>query len=1211
MTTASNTLQDRRQRAAELLDSMAAANKDDRNAALRNLAAQCLGLSAVNRLPFAVKDDNLPGAADIIAEMPNDQGYDIITIHFDLSETASDRTTVSNRVSNTQAQAANAAVQQQAGAERTPLLIFTLPDHSGVQFSYGEPEPGRPGRLLWVSRLTYRWGEHNRTTLDALERIGQEIASGRDVATGDEKAPQTALADGFKVQPVTDAFFQDYKDAYAATAAAIASQITPAEADVWAQTLFNRLLFVHFISKKGWLSYGSNSDYLNALWADYQANPIQTNFYADRLDPLFHGGMNTPEPERDPGIASIIGQVPYLNGGLFERNALDRLDVTVGDHIIEDLLAHDGLFNSYNFTVTEATPLDTEVAVDPEMLGKLFEETVNARHSNGAYYTPRPVVAFMCRQALKGYLSGRDIRGLSDDKIADLVDNGNAAAISMEQAIAVAEAVAAAKILDPACGSGAFLLGTMQEILALNASLFRAGATPEILYRQKLNIISRNLHGADKDASAVSIAMLRLWLSLAVDYEGEGVPPTLPNLDLKLAVGDALTGPDPQSAQGDFMAETIRQSRLDEFVQAYGNVKSPAVKERLRDYIAGIKAGIRARYRNAARAGAVEWRVDFADVNQAGGFDIVIANPPYVRQEEIAPKSYKDTLLKAYADAAVGRSDLYCYFYARGLQLLKEGGMHLFVCSNSWLDVGYGAKLQEYLLDNATVDAIYESAVERQFSTAAINTIISVARKGQPDDRHVVNFVRLLEQFEKALKPDGNKRVITKTAAELRAVGTDPDQRKPAGKSGKGGHSGYVGDKWGGKYLRAPDIYHHILDKYGDKLVRLGDIATVRFGIKTGANEFFYLKPDRIKEFGIEDEFLAPVMTSPTESQSVIVDPATLPYQIFLCHKDKADLKGTGTLAYIEWAERNHQYHTRPSTRGRRNWYDLGQRTPPPITINRIIDQRAKTFTLPGGTYSDATLQEIHCPPESATAIAESLNDDFSQVQYNIEGRANFGGGALELKVYETEKVLLPDPNIVDITTGGGQTGVLKAREASAGGGFEGTGEPPSPAGEVSIKPAMLSFGYIVRTSYQFFAPQTIVHTDANMHVLWLPEPMHAKTATSLNSTLTMLMAEYSGRKNMTGLNKIQTYELARLMVPNPVGVTAAPRHALTASDHALVTRDRRTESGFRLTLTDTRRMIDAPVFDYLGLTQDEQGDLYNAAYDAIVKRQTAEANVS
>ena len=1022
MTTALNTLQDRRQRAADLLDSMASADRAGRAAALRDLATQCLGLSAVNRPSIAVNGEarDLPDTASVIAEMPNPYGNDIIAAHFDLSAVAS--AMAAGRVNNAQAQAANAVVYRHAGAARAPLLIFTLPDRGGVQFIYGEPEPGNPRRLRSIHRLTYRWSEYNRTTLDALERIGQEIASGRDSDTGEEKASQIALSDGFNVQPVTERFFKDYKAAYDATAAELAAQMTPADAAAYTQTLFNRLLFVHFVSRKGWLAFNGNKDYLNALWHDYSRNPAQTNFYAQRLDTLFHDGMNTPEPARAPGIASVIGQVPYLNGGLFERNALDQQGI-IGDHIIEALLSHDGLFNRYNFTVTEATPLDTEVAVDPEMLGKLFEETVNERHSDGAYYTPRPVVSFMCRAALKGYLAGRNIPGLAAAGIADLVDNHNPDAITQQQALVVANAVSDLKAVDPACGSGAFLLGMMQEILALNDSLFRAGHTPESLYRQKLNIITNNIYGTDKDELAISTAMLRLWLSLAVDYDGAGPPDPLPNLDLKLAAGDALAGPDPQ--QLDFTLQSIINNGLQNDIAAYTIAHGPD-KAALKQRVDAAKAQLRQNLKGAAPDGAVEWRIDFADVMQRGGFDIVIANPPYVRQEEIAPPEYKQFLLKTYADAAVGRSDLYCYFYARGLQLLRDGGMHLFVCSNSWLDVGYGTKLQEYLLDNAAVDAIYESAVERQFSTAAINTIISVARKGAPDDGHATRFVRLLEEFESAMQPDGKKRVISKTVAELRAAGTDPDKRKPAGRDGKGGSSGYVGDKWGGKYLRAPAIYHHILDKYADRLVRLGDIATVRRGITTGANDFFYLKPDRIKEFGIEDEFLAPVMTSPTESKDITVNPATLPYQVFMCHRDKADLKGTGALAYIEWAERNHQWHTRPSTRGRRNWYDLGERQPPLIAVNRITDERTRAFRSDGQTHYGNTLYEVHCADDIAGALSDELNNDFPQVQYNIEGRANFGGGALELTREELVRIQVPDPSA------GGGGGESHSRRASS-----------------------------------------------------------------------------------------------------------------------------------------------------------------------------------
>ena len=1015
-------LADRRRFALNRLNAMARQSGNEHPAGLREIAAGVLGFipaaaDAALAVPAALHN-LLPARADVIGDLSNEYGPDYKALHFDLSAGGGggDHRPAAY-VTNARIQAANRVLQESAGGEeRYPLLLFTLPDNSGLQFVTGVPVPGSPNRLQEVRRVAAYWDSRYRTLLDCLERVGQAIVRG-------EIPPQQAFREGFNVQPVTEQFFADYKRVYDDTVRWLTAAAGRQEAEQFTQTLFNRLLFIQFVSRKGWLAYAGNGDYLNALWRDYRQNPgPKGNFHADRLRILFHTGMNTPESARPAGTAALIGQVPFLNGGLFEPNDLDRRfeqrGIVAPDDAIAEIIGPRGLFNSYNFTVLEATPPDTEVAVDPEMLGKLFEETVNERHSNGAYYTPRPVVAFMCREALKGYLTQDPADGLPPESIAALVDGGNAAAVTPAQAAALAVRLGGVKALDPACGSGAFLLGMLQEIMAVNATLFRAGVSPESLYRQKLDIIRRNLHGVDQDANAVHIAMLRLWLSLAVDFDGAGPPPPLPNLDMKLRAGDALTAAAPDAPQQDLTGYAIAAADLGRLIGDYTDANNAAEKERLKGEIAAAKDAIRRNGGPAAPAGAVDWRVDFADVHAGGGFDIVIANPPYVRQEEITPADYKDRLLKAYPAAAVGRSDLYCYFYARALQLLKPGGMQAFVCSNSWLDVGYGAKLQEYLLDHATVEAIYESAVERQFSTAAINTIISLIRRGPAAADRETRFIRLEEEFNAAVQPEGEKRVIAKTAGELRAAGTDPEKRKPAGKNGQGGSSGYVGDKWGGKYLRAPDIYHHILTKYGDKLVRLGDIAAVRFGIKTGANEFFYLKPERIREFGIEGEFLAPIMTSPTESRSLAVDPATLPYRVFMCHRDRAELKGTGALAYIEWAEGNHSWHTRPSTRGRRNWYDLGERIPPPLTMNRIIDERAKVFTMPPSAYADATLQEVHSPPETAAALADALNDDFAQVQYNIAGRANFGGGALELKIYETERILVENPNI---SSGGGK----------------------------------------------------------------------------------------------------------------------------------------------------------------------------------------------
>ena len=1015
---------DRIHLARDLLKAMAEQSGREHPAALREMASRVLGFTAAAAAAaVAVEQPLLPGQAAVIGSLSNDFGPDFLALHFDLS--AAGDAAPAAYVTNARIQAANGVLQQYAGGERCPLLLFTLPDNSGLQFVTGDPAPGNYYRLQSVRRVTAWWRSGNHTILNCLENIGQAISHGGN--------PERAFRDGFSVQPVTEQFFADYKRVYADTVRWLTPAARQQDAEQFAQTLFNRLLFIHFLSRKGWLTFNGSADYLNALWADYQQQPGRRgNFHADRLSVLFHAGMNTPEEDRRAGVSDIIGQVPFLNGGLFDPNALDQQHIPVPDDAIAEIIGSRGLFNRYNFTVMEATPLDTEVAVDPEMLGKLFEETVNERHSHGAYYTPRPVVAFMCREAIKGYLTAAPAAdpaaaALPPAQIAALVDDGNAAAVTPAQAAALATRLGAVKALDPACGSGAFLLGMLQEIMAVNATLFRAGVTPESLYQQKLDLIRRNLHGVDQDKNAVHIAMLRLWLSLAVEFDGPGPPPPLPNLDLKLLDGDALTAAAPDAAQQDLTDYQVAAADLGRSIAAYTDATDAADKKRRKDEIAAAKAAIRGGV--PAPEGALDWRVDFADVHAAGGFDLVIANPPYVRQEEIAPADYKNRLLQAYPAAAVGRSDLYCYFYARALQLLKTGGLQAFVCSNSWLDVGYGAKLQEYLLDNATIEAIYESAVERQFSTAAINTIISFIRRGPPAAGHETRFIRLLEEFDAAVKPAGQKRIIAKTAAELRAAGTDPEKVKPANKRGQGGSRGYVGDKWGGKYLRAPDIYHHILAKYGDKLVRLGDIATVRFGIKTGANQFFYLKPDRIKEFGIEAEFLAPIMTSPTESRSLIVNPATLPYRVFMCHQDRADLKGTGALGYIEWGE-SQGYHRRPTCRTRPRWYDLGEHIPPPLTMNRIIDERVKAFTMPDGAYASDTLQEIHADPETAAALADSLNDDFAQVQYNIEGRANFGGGALELKIYETEQILVENPNII---SGGGGVRVTPEEQQALG----------------------------------------------------------------------------------------------------------------------------------------------------------------------------------
>ena len=367
------------------------------------------------------------------------------------------------------------------------------------------------------------------------------------------------------------------------------------EKKLFVQTLFNRLMFIYFLSRKGWLTFGGDKDYLNALWGDYRSNPDQPNFYSDRLYHLFFFGLNNPQSRdlnlKNGFMAEIFGDVPFLNGGLFEQTGLDRrTGVVVPDGVIERVLRD--LFDRFNFTVMESTPFDIEVAVDPEMLGKVFEELVNGRHDTGSYYTPRPIVSFMCREALKGYLGGSDAVLAAED-IARFVDERDTRGVSLASAPKLAEALEQVTVVDPACGSGAYLLGMMQELVDLRQALFDVGVDARSLYDLKLHIIQRNLYGVDIDEFAVNIAMLRLWLSLVIEYEGDQ-PEPLPNLDFKVVRGDSLLGPDPSpDSYGDLFrhrAHTVA-ARLADLKARH--MAATTDKDALRDKIKRVQDDLR------------------------------------------------------------------------------------------------------------------------------------------------------------------------------------------------------------------------------------------------------------------------------------------------------------------------------------------------------------------------------------------------------------------------------------------------------------------------------------------------------------------------------------------------------------------------------------------------------------------------------------------
>ena len=401
-----------------------------------------------------VSNQQLPEEAYIVARRG---GVSVVYVPLDDANT--------NRVTGAAASAAAKAIGNVLADD--PLLLFTNRDGDQLHII----RPDLSGSRTKLQRIVSHRDRRERTVV-------QQIANMWDNYGNQGKTIGEAIDIAFSVEPVTKDFFETYRKIFENAKEQIGgfgdSKAEQEEKHLFTQTLFNRLMFVYFLSRKGWLKFNGDTDYLNALWQDHQTLSGHGSFYTTRLRPLFFSGLNNPKSmDLTKGLATLIGEVPFLNGGLFEETDLDsREGITVPDETIKQILS--GLFDKFNFTVMESTPFDIEVAVDPEMLGKVFEETVNERHHSGAYYTPRPVVSFMCREALKGYLKAQDT-GTEAAAIAAFVDQKDPSGISLAAARRISEALSGVTVVDPACGSGAYLLGMMQELIELQNTLYNVG----------------------------------------------------------------------------------------------------------------------------------------------------------------------------------------------------------------------------------------------------------------------------------------------------------------------------------------------------------------------------------------------------------------------------------------------------------------------------------------------------------------------------------------------------------------------------------------------------------------------------------------------------------------------------------------------------------------------------------------------------------------
>jgi type I restriction-modification system DNA methylase subunit len=370
---------------------------------------------------------------------------------------------------------------------------------------------------------------------------------------------------------------------------------------------------------------------------------------------------------------------------------------------------------------------------------------------------------------------------------------------------------------------------------------------------------------------------------------------------------------------------------------------------------------------------------DFVNVQQKDlpMMDAIIGNPPYIRQEEMPNKTQWKKLLKTNWGIAKmnAQCDFYVYYLMHTASFLKEGGRLGYVLSTSWLDNAFGAALQQFLLQHFKIIAIIDQQAERSFETASVNSIILIVERcsnAQQREAHAAQFVRLKKAYtffmdrlhaptRKQKLKDFVQKIENALPKQTEGIKTFSITQKDLWQASWMDNK-FENGNWGAKYLRSPNIYQDILQKGATHFLPLQKIATVRYGIKTGANDFFYLQ-DRTSEafvldekiykarFGkakaahktfwqkhgryhsslvddfviIERKYVQPVFKSQRDAKTLLVQPNELPFVMLTCSASKAELAKSKSplLNYIHLAEKKYKVHEVASVQGRKHWYDL------------------------------------------------------------------------------------------------------------------------------------------------------------------------------------------------------------------------------------------------------------------------------------------------
>ncbi|MBM3156815.1 MAG: hypothetical protein FJ004_05970, partial [Chloroflexi bacterium] len=773
-------------------------------------------------------------------------------------------------------------------AKEAGLVAFVSPHPADWRFSFVKMEyrleetpQGKTKvreELTPARRYSFLVGESesSHTAKNQLLPILQEDKSNPSLS---------ALEKSFSIEVVTKEFFGKYRELFLDVKEALDGLIETDEVirrDFsakgintvdFSKKLLGQIVFLYFLQKKGWFGvardaeWGSGSkQFLRELFKEKHGN--YKNFFNDVLEPLFYEALRIDRSHDDDYYSRFNCKIPFLNGGLFDP--INNYDWVHTDILIPNKLFSNSektkegdtgtgildVFDRYNFTVWEDEPLEKEVAVDPEMLGKVFEklgaitpekfdewakgirsghkaEENEANRKLGVYYTPREIVHYMCQESLINYLDAavntgaaplrqagtpqgkligerwsaqmalsvpayqpvvprQDIetlvrRGelaLEHDEIAVKkqaeIEQGKIKSSEyglklqsiMENARKIDDALANIRVCDPAVGSGAFLVGMMHEIVKCRSVLttYLGDKTGRSAYVFKRHAIQSCLYGVDIDPGAVEIAKLRLWLSLVVDEEDISQIKPLPNLDYKIVCGNSLLGY-PYQPRGLEEIETLKEQFFDEV--------HPKEKSQLRIQ---IDNAIQNLFKNTGKSlgyrVSVDFKVNFSEVfREKGGFDVVIANPPYgllnKKQNKteghiVSPQelNYYRTS-KEYIQALGGMINVFRLFIIRSLNILKENGFFTEIFPLAFIGDVSVSKLRKYLISHFNfigIEAFPERDNEktRVFESVKMSVCILNMVKKHSD---VKFFVRI--HHDKFVDFRNEKVFISKPAIEV------------------------------------------------------------------------------------------------------------------------------------------------------------------------------------------------------------------------------------------------------------------------------------------------------------------------------------------------------------------------------------------------------------------------------------------------------------